>query len=197
MSRADVRIDTVEPEMFEYLYKQCKGVADAYRVKRSQMGDWDVPGSPSGRTYYLGGDTSVTKLRLYEKGKKDGGNPLWVRFELQVRPAKAGKVKAATWEPIDFWRASGWSSALYGSVLFRSKKVESDSLGTVWRASDAERAMITLVSQYGRLLESKASELPNGWADIGLYLQQFKSTVEANKKALEGFGVSPYSKVGS
>ncbi len=196
VSRADVRIDTIEPGMFDYLLTRCKDASDSYKTTRSMVGDWDVLGSPSGRTYYIGAKSSVCQARLYEKGKKDGGSKDWVRLEIQVRPSKQdGKIKASYWQAQDFWKASSWSAYLHGAVMYKAVKERPDTLGTTWRASDQERALIALVTQYGKTMEEIASSLPDGWASLGSYLQLYRQTVLDQKKAVSGFGQSPYESV--
>jgi hypothetical protein len=203
VSRADVRIDTVSEGAFEYLYGLCKGVSDVLDIKRKQLGDWDVEGSPSGRTYYVGSKSSVVQVRLYEKGKESGGDKNWVRLEIQVRPAKRiGKEKASAYEPEQFWKCSAWSSLLYATVFNHSDKVKPETLGTVWSLSDQERALRALVSQYGNTLEKLADDLPYGWDSIGRYLFELRCMSyvddEHSKSFIlprAGFGENPFKEV--
>lgn len=200
VARYDVCMDTVEPGMWEYLYNACKSISDQKKLKRNTMGDWDVPGSPSGRTYYLGSKTSVAQLRLYEKGKKEGMNPDWVRIELQVRPAnKDKKYLAATLTPEDAWQATAWSDCLHLTVMFEILVERGGSsvktLGNVWTASNQDKRIMALCNQYQKTLSSLADTLPGGWHDVGVYLQKFIEQMETEKRAISGFGESPYSKV--
>lgn len=203
VSRADVRIDSISTGSFEYLYGLCKEVSDLLDIKRNQVGDWDVEGSPSGRTYYLGSKSSVAQVRLYEKGKLEGGDKDWSRLEIQVRPSKrAGKEKAAAYRPEQFWGCSTWSNLLYVTIFNNSEKIKPETLGSVWRLSDQERALRALVSQYGNTLERLANELPNGWDSIGRYLFELKAfPVDINEPdkafvmAKAGFGVNPFDVV--
>jgi hypothetical protein len=68
-------------------------------------------------------------------------------------------------------------------------------LGTVWRASDAERSLIALISQYGNTLDLLASALPGGWSDVGNHLYHLRSLMVENKRAMSGAGESPYEDV--
>lgn len=200
VSRADVRIDSICIGSFEYLYGLCKEVSELLDIKRNQVGDWDVEGSPSGRTYYLGSKSSVVQVRLYEKGKESGGDKNWVRLEIQVRPSKrAGKEKAATYTPEQFWGSSAWSNLLYATIFNNGEKIKSETLGTVWSLSDQERALRSLVSQYGNTLEKLAAQLPDGWGSIGKYLFELKNLPLAVDDASRnfalanaGFGVNPF-----
>lgn len=196
VSRADVRMDTLELGMWDYLYRRCKDVGEERNVRRHSVGDWDVEGSPSGRTYYLGSDKSAVKTRLYEKGKKEKGNPLWLRLEIEVRPSKfQQKLAASHWSPVDFWKSSAWSNYLYGAVMYRSEKVDSQAMGTVWSASNHDRAVMSMINQYGATLEKIAGSIPGGWAGLGDYLLTFKQTMIETKKATAGYGESPYEEV--
>lgn len=207
VTRADVRVDTIAEGAFNYLYECCKDLSNLMDIKRDQRGDWDVEGSPSGRTYYLGGKTSSVQLRLYEKGKKEGGNKNWVRLELEVRPSKrAGKQKAASYSPRDFWNAARWSSLLYVAVVKKGENASSSTLGTVWRASDHERALIHMVKQYRGALQDLAGYFNDDWAVVGSYLKSLNElsqsfimpdgSVDCNRTVeLSGFGDNPYSQL--
>ena len=194
VSRADVRIDTVTEGMFDYLIKVASDFAIDRKIKTNHQGDW-LTGN-AGRTLYLGSKDSVVQVRIYEKGKKEGGDPNWVRVEIQVRPPKSHKkLEASHFSPYLFWSSSVWSFDLMNKLFISDYSREVDVLGTVWRASDRERAVMALVSQYGNTLEQIADSLPSGWSDIGEYLKHFRDILKENKKALSGSGESPYEEV--
>lgn len=207
VTRADVRVDTLTEGAFDYLYQCCKDLSDLVNIKREMQGDWDVEGSPSGRTYYVGGKTSSVQLRLYEKGKKERGDKNWVRLELQVRPSKkAGKQKAASYSPREFWYAARWSSLLYAVIVKKGQDVSSNTLGTIWRASDHERALIHMIKQYKGVLQDLAVNLNNDWAMVGRYLKALDDLSKSHRLpngaihcdpdvVLSGFGDNPYSKL--
>lgn len=194
VSRADVRLDTVTEGMFDYLIKVASEFAIDRKIKTNHQGDWLT--GKAGRTLYLGSKDSVVQVRIYEKGKKEGGDPNWVRVEIQVRPPKAHKkLEAAHFPPDLFWNSSVWSFDLMNKLFISDYSRQVDVLGTVWRASDRERAVMALVSQYGNTLEQIAESLPAGWSDIGEYLKHFRDILKENKKALSGSGDSPYEEV--
>lgn len=194
VSRADVRMDTTTDGVFDYLVKVAGDFAIDRKIKTNHQGDWLT--GKAGRTLYLGSKDSVVQVRIYEKGKKEGGDPNWVRVEIQVRPSKAAKkMEAAYFKTHSFWQSSVWSFDLMNKLFIADYAREVDVLGTVWRASDRERALMALVSQYGNILEEMADSLPSGWSDIGEYLKHFRDIAKENKKALSGSGDSPYEEV--
>lgn len=194
VSRADVRLDTTTPGMFDYMIKQASEFALERKIKTNHQGDWLT--GVAGRTLYLGSKDSVVQVRIYEKGKKEGGNPDWVRLEIQVRPSKAAsKEVAANFEPFQWWQSSKWSWDFMNKVFCHEAQRSVQTLGTVWRASDRERAVLALVAQYGNILEEVASSLPSGWDDIGGFLKHFRDISKENKKAIGGAGESPYEGV--
>jgi Replication initiation factor len=75
------------------------------------------------RTFYLGSRQSDVRLRLYEKGKKEHqeGNTdepgEWVRLEMQFRPSKAGKVRAASAASDEIWGFSPRTRKLASLVM--------------------------------------------------------------------------------
>jgi hypothetical protein len=194
VSRADVRIDFTNEGMFDHLVKVACDFAIQRKVKTNHQGDWLT--GKAGRTLYVGSKDSVVQVRIYEKGKKEGGDPNWVRLEIQVRPSKShSKETAAAFVPFQFWQSSKWSHDLMNIIFVSDSEREVDTLGTVWRASDMERSLMALVSQYGNTLDFLASRLPNGWHDLGSHLYHLRSVMIENKRAISGSGDSPYEEV--
>lgn len=194
VSRADVRMDTITEGMFDYLIKVSGDFAIQRKVKTNHQGDWLT--GKAGRTLYIGSKDSVVQVRIYEKGKKEGGDPNWVRIEIQVRPAKShSKEKAAAFLPFNFWQSSKWSHDLMNIIFIANSEREVETLGTVWRVSDVERSLIALISQYGNTLDSLSSTLPGGWSDVGNHLYHLRSLMIENKRAMSGVGESPYEEV--
>lgn len=138
-----------------------------------------------GRTIYLGSRSSPCFVRIYEKGKQvlsqahsvdlDSlrhefrGNDLthWVRCELEVKPKSNARGGLSHLEPDAYWGASRWTAdlaqALTGDEYARIR------IGSVHRATDAERTMRAMLTQYGRFLHSLRDDL-GSWDCVGLQL---------------------------
>lgn len=190
VSRADVRIDVVGKDAWNYLYDKSSLFCLNNKIKTHCVGDWLT--GIKGRTFYMGATSSVTQIRLYEKGKKEGANPDWIRFEIQVRPAKSkNKSMAASYKALEFWQSSKWTSVLIADVL-SLPSLEVKPLFAVWKASDDQRALNSMLLQYGNLLERVASNFPNGWDDLGSALYELRMLLKQNKGQIGGFGSNPY-----
>ena len=190
VSRADVRVDFVGEGAWDYLYGKSSSFCLENKIRTNCVGDWLT--GIKGRTFYMGATSSVTQIRLYEKGKKEGANPDWIRFEIQVRPAKSkNKTMAALYSALEFWQSSKWTSILIANILSLDK-LEVKPLFDVWKASDDQRALRSMLLQYGNLLERVTDNLPNGWEGLGVVLQDLRSILKENKGQVGGFGSNPY-----
>jgi len=102
----------------------------------------------NGRTIYLGSRHSTVQLRIYEKGKKDGGSPNWVRVELVVKPSKVeGKEWLASAMPAQVFGASRWASEL--GEFMGVQELHRVNVGTVYVKTDLDKRTLALVRQYG------------------------------------------------
>ena len=170
-TRVDSCADFDAPRAFERLYKACRSVKRAHRIIGGKAGDWDdFP--EKGRTLYLGAQSSVTRTRLYEKGKQQEyahlDRPNWARLEVQVRPSKEAKSGFAELSPEQVWGASKWTRDLAAMVL--QAHVDPHPAGTTWRKSERDRALEWMCRQYGQHLVSLAEDL-GGWKEVGLTLR--------------------------
>lgn len=169
-TRVDSCADFDAPRAFERLYRLCRSVKKANRLMGGKAGDWeDFP--EKGRTLYIGSTSSVTRLRLYEKGKQPGyehlNRPDWARIEIQVRPAKEAKSEFSKLSPLDVWGASSWSRDLAGAVL--AEHVDPHPAGSTYRLTERDAALTWMCRQYGAHLISLAQDL-GGWDVLGLTL---------------------------
>lgn len=172
VTRVDSCADFDAPGAFERLLGPCLDVKRDYRLKGSRLGDWeDFP--EDGRTLYLGSPSSVSRVRLYEKGKqpeyKHLDRPDWVRIEAQIRPSKEAKESFNSITPLDCWGASKWTRELAARVL--QKHVEPHSAGSTYRLSEREAALRWMCKQYAGHLLSLAADL-GGWDCVGLTLSE-------------------------
>jgi hypothetical protein len=171
-TRVDACADFDAPAAFESLLGACLEVKKDNRLKGEKQGDWDdFP--ELGRTLYLGARSSVSRVRLYEKGKQPEyvhlERPNWARIEVQVRPAKEAKTAFASVTPIEVWGASAWTRALAGKVL--EQHIDPHPAGTTYRLTERESALRWMCKQYGPHLLSLAADL-GGWDCVGLSLNE-------------------------
>lgn len=172
VTRVDSCADFDAPGAFEKLLGPCLEVKKQHRLKGSKMGDWeDFP--EDGRTLYLGSPASVSRVRLYEKGKQPEyrhlGRSDWTRLEVQVRPVKDAKEEYNKVSPEQCWGASKWTRELAAMVL--EKHVDPHPAGAVYRLSERDRALSFMCKQYGAHLVSLACDL-GGWDCLGLTLKE-------------------------
>lgn len=198
ISRADVRADMVDPAAWEYMHgiayrfaarsRHTKGMRP---IDTSCMGDWDT--GEGGRTYYLGSSKSAVQVRIYEKGKKEGGNPDWVRYEAQIRPPKSkDKVSAAQWSVMDFWNSKPWLMHLSAEIFFNQELPAKPSFESVWAANgDFDKTQRALCRQYRNHLV-KLYERLGDWDKVGAYMGEYLEVLKASEGQICGFGESPY-----
>lgn len=168
-SRVDACEDWVEAGLFERLSGQLIGYAVGHRIKIDQRGDW-ITGQ--GRTLYLGAPSSPVRLRLYEKGWKEGADPNWVRLEVEIRPQGDARAKVACWVPGDAFGASQWLVGALRAIGWGH--LEKRAVGTVRKRTDSERARFHMLRQYGATLESWADEL-GSWEALAACLSDVLS----------------------
>jgi len=171
-TRVDACADFDAPDSFESLLKACTDIKAQHKLKGEKQGDWDdFP--ELGRTLYLGARASVSRVRLYEKGKQPEyrhlDRPHWTRIELQVRPAKEAKAEFATLQPAEVWGASAWTRELAAKVL--QQHIDPHPAGTTYRLTERESAMRWMCKQYGSHLVSLAEDL-GSWECLGLTLRE-------------------------
>lgn len=178
-TRVDSCADFDAPGAFDRLLGACVEVKKANRLVGGKAGDWDdFP--ERGRTLYIGSQHSVSRLRLYEKGKQPEyahlDRPEWVRIEAQIRPSKEAKSEFSRLSPVEVWGASRWTRELAGRVL--EQHVDPHPAGTTYRLTEREHALRWMCKQYGSHLVSLAQDL-GGWEVLGLTLRELLS--EAGK----------------
>lgn len=196
VSRADVCIDTTAPGAFERLWKFQRGFHISHNISQDQQGDWDKPGSPSGRTYYLGSKKAGSQAltRTYEKGKQLNANPDWVRFEVEVRPQSSKSKEAlATMTPFEVMISVRWVSRMVLDMLDFGEFAQmcNASISTSWEATDSQRAFLALVNQYGKRLREEADRL-GSWGAVGERIGEYMELSETHRKAVGGLGWNPY-----
>lgn len=171
-TRVDACADFDAPGAFEGMLKACTAIKRDHRLKGEKQGDWDdFP--ELGRTLYLGARASVSRVRLYEKGKQPEYRhllrPNWARIEVQVRPAKEAKTHFAKLTPLEVWGASAWTRELAAKVL--EEHIDPHPAGTTYRLTERDAALRWMCKQYGAHLLDLAADL-GGWDVLGLTLRE-------------------------
>lgn len=153
-TRIDSCVDWCEPGLFDSLSAELIRYAQENRLSINQQGDW-VRGEA--RTLYVGSKDSPVRLVLYEKGYEQGGSaPLdWVRLEVRIRPKKDWRRIVSRWSADEVFCA-GWVPGALKALGWDD--LSKRSIGTVWKAGDAERARTALCSQYGNTILSWLGE---------------------------------------
>lgn len=177
VTRADVAYDVQGADAYASLRAPLLAAATAHNLKVYEIGD-PREGSTAGRTTNVGARTSVTCVRLYEKGLELRAKALTpeaaeaipadlVRLELECKPQKApGRAAVALMEPEQVWGCSRWTKLLAADVL----NLDVERVALAGRnPTDDERAMAVLARQYGRVLAREAERL-GGWDVLGLSL---------------------------
>ena len=171
-TRLDSCADFDAPGAFERVYGACLAVKQKHRLKGERRGDWE-DFAEEGRTFYLGSPQSVTRTRLYDKGRQPEyrhlGRPDWCRLEVQVRPAKEAKTEFSTLSALEVWGASAWSRQLAGAVL--ENHTDPHPAGTVWRRSSLERQFHFCCQQYGAMFVELADAL-GSWECLGATINE-------------------------
>ena len=149
VSRLDSCEDYYHPKAYEYLRKVALMVGTKHKVKCREIVK-PLPESDDGRTIYLGADSSVVSMRIYEKGKQLDRGTEWVRAELQVRPQKEMKSQIALLDSTAVWGMSKWSHQM--GVELGKKNLQRVDV-QVYQQSDHDRAYRFFLKQYGNTLK--------------------------------------------
>ena len=187
VSRLDSCEDYHHKDVYDYLKKKALKIAKDQKVAVREIVK-PLAECDDGRTLYLGSDTSVVSMRIYEKGKQLGVSDDWVRAELQVRPKKKAKSLVALLSPNEVWGLAKWSHALAVQMgLEKLKRVDAH----VYQPSDHDRAYAFMLRQYRKVLEQKLA-VHGSWetvgAQIGLDLMELDQEPEkASLRPVTGF----------
>lgn len=182
-TRVDSCADFDAPGAFDSLLGACLEVKQAHGLKGERQGDWeDFP--ELGRTLYLGSRQSVSRVRLYEKGKQPEyrhlDRPEWTRIEIQVRPSKDAKTEFSALSPSQVWGASSWTRDLAGKVL--QQHVDPHPAGTVYRRTETEAAFEHMCRQYGPTLLALLEDLGD-WQSVGLTIGEKLQELAAARRS--------------
>ena len=148
VTRADGAVDWIEPGGFDRVAAVLIALAEDRGLKLNQQGDWT---RGKARTLYVGSRASPAFLRLYEKGWQVGGDPSWIRLEVEVKPQRHARQRVAMMEPLQLFYTSPWVAEVAERLGLATMELQ--HVGTLHKLSDDDRALAFLVRQYGPLLE--------------------------------------------
>lgn len=121
----------------------------------------DIYRQERGRTIYIGAPSSERRIRIYEKGIQTGGEPNWVRVELQYRPnnrnAKAWAFESSMQDIADSSRA------------FVALRAEAGLYSPPAYQRPERQPLLALAHQYGNVLRE---HVPDAWRIIQHYIQR-------------------------
>lgn len=171
-TRVDACADFDAPDSFESLLAACTAIKAEHRLIGEKQGDWDDH-PELGRTAYYGARASVSRVRLYEKGKQPEyrhlERPNWTRIEVQVRPAKEAKSAFSKLSPSEVWGASAWTRQLAAQVL--QEHIDPHPAGSTYRLTQRDAALRWMCKQYGAQLISLKEDLGD-WGNVGRTLAE-------------------------
>jgi len=181
VSRADVRQDYHYPGAWDEITGIALRIAQEHRLRITE-----VKGHGHGDTLYIGSRSSVSYVRIYQKGKEMKGpdaDPDHVRLELELKPGNArAKRLLAGMTPEECFGASAWTRdlalALTGIAPLEAK------LGTVYDKPDLTRTRQWLVAQALNALQDWADEL-GGWQELGREMNRQKTRQDRLKEVAE------------
>ena len=152
LTRADVALDYDEPGAWPSLYGHGVKVSHQRSITNRYVGPASCEADETtvhGRTLYIGSRSSVSMLRIYEKGKKDDRTrPNWVRVEYEFKPSKeAARLYYAKASPSEILSATKLGVAFYG-LLGAVVKASPVPAGTIRAPTSHARALEALKRQY-------------------------------------------------
>lgn len=124
-----------------------------------------------GRTLYLGSRSSVSMIRIYEKGKKDDKTrPNWVRAEFEFKPKGVDARKYYAKASIQEIVCSTKLGRAFFPALGVALQVPPVSPGTVRVKTDHERAMEHLRTQYHNIIQAELKLNGGDYEQLGITL---------------------------
>lgn len=170
--RVDVALDYDEVGVWESLYSHGVAVSRATSISNRYIG---AAGSESaletivGRSLYIGSRSSVSMIRVYEKGKKDDKTrPNWVRAEYEFKP-KNNRGSFAAMSPLQILNSTKLGRHFF-SVLVNMVKTKPIKSGTIRTKSSHEQSLEHLKKQYRNVLRAELQRCGGSFEQLGLSL---------------------------
>lgn len=168
VSRADVCEDYTAPGSWDFIVAAALQLADELELFVEHVGDWHR--AERGRTLYLGSRQSVYFIRIYEKGKQLGGDPNWVRVEVELKPKSSDKDRFSLASPQQIAYSTPWGREFWSRI----GHLEPDRVIQVPPKPPAnlQTRTLSLVAQYGRLVLDLAEHHGGDFEQLGRHLVQ-------------------------
>lgn len=172
--RVDAAIDFTFSKGYDHIVNEIiVPLAVRKNLACEPRGDW-IHGK-KGKTFYIGGRSSVAYARFYEKGKQLGGDADWLRLEFECKPKKLEqKLAAAHMTPLQLASSSKWAAELI--KLLGQEPDVTQALHTSYEKTDKQRALEHMIKQYANTLSYFLETDPN-------FLEWLAAEVAANKTA--------------
>lgn len=172
--RADVAIDFDEKGAWESLYGLAVKTSEANCLGNRYIGTAGAEladEDEKGRTIYVGSRSSVSMIRVYEKGKKDDKTrPNWVRAEFEFKPQGAeARAYFANASLIEIVNATKLGKYFF-SALGAQNIMISCRPGTIRTKSDHDRALAHLIKQYRNVLMVELQRQGGSYEKLGMLL---------------------------
>ena len=177
--RADVCEDIVTDDrgLFELFHPQLQAIVA--RHGRVQAVTIRADQSDEGASYRIGSRTSETFIRVYQKPEqlvstRQGDESLrvffgrWVRAEVEAKPQKENRFRAATFKEEEFWGLSRIarqvSEAMFAIELAKTGVIDYKQV------TARERSRRHLVKQFGSVMDVWAGELGT-WSEMAIVMR--------------------------
>jgi len=157
------RVDCDEPDAFGVWLAALQPIIAKRRLQTTSIA------SGTGRTLYIGSESSRVRAVLYEKGRTPAARhlerPNWTRLELRVKPDDAdARRQYVALNATEVWGAARWSRDV--AALFGEPHLLPQTPRKKWRQSTLDEKLDNLVRSYGPSLEQLATRC-GGWAPVG------------------------------
>jgi len=192
-TRADICRDIIEDErgVFDRMAPRLDDLVRSHgRVKAKGLIPRVRP--EEGATYTIGSRTSETYFRFYQKpeqllaeGLADKSMRIyldrWVRAELEAKPQKDNRFRAANFAPHEFFGLSRIARSVCASIL--ETEVAKTSVVDYKLLTAKERQRRTMLKQWGNVLLEWQKE-QGSWAELGLAQREMLELLskEANRR---------------
>jgi len=113
-SRIDSAVDFESEGVWSSVRGHLLEFAAQHGLKKLEYGDPTTDDDPAGKTVYIGARSSIGFLRWYQKGREqhDPFHDNWCRVELELKPNREQKERAAIASPDECWGFTGFTREL-------------------------------------------------------------------------------------
>ena len=190
-TRADVCRDIIEDErgVFDRIAPRLDALVRSHgRVKAKGLIPRVRP--EEGATYTIGSRTSETYFRFYQKPEQLLAEGLahksmrvfldrWVRAELEAKPQKDNRLRAATFQPHEFFGLSRIARSVCESIL--DTDVAKTSVVNYKQLTAKHRQRRVMLKQWGNVLLEWQKE-QGSWAELGLAQRELLEELDRERQ---------------